>query len=67
MRDINNHTIIKLTKIEYYLEESNLIRVFALKHVTKELAIVKLMIKPINHERLLQSGIIIKMNEFCSN
>lgn len=67
MRDINYHTTFKLSKIEYVLGESNLIHVFALSNYTKKLAITDLIINPIDHERLLQSGINSKISEFCCN
>lgn len=67
MRDSNYHTTFKLSIIEYFLGETNLIHVFALSNYTKELTITDLIMNPIDHERLLQSGINSKINEFCCN
>ncbi len=65
--NINSYTAFKLSKIEYRLDEFEIINVLRLKYVTKRLKLAELIRNPIDHKELLHSGLNDRIKAICSN
>ena len=65
--NINSYMAFQFSKIEYYLDEFEIINVLRLKYVTKKLKLTELICNPIDHRKLLHSGLNTRIKTFCSN
>ena len=65
--NINSYMAFKFSKIEYYLDEFEIINALRLQYVTKRLKLSELICNPIDHRKLLHSGLNTKIKALCYN
>lgn len=65
--NINSYMAFKFSEIEYYLDEFEIINGLRFQYVTKRLKLSELICNPIDHRKLLHSGLNTRIKTFCSN